>query len=363
MATQELRAALLRWYRGARRDLPWRRRRDPYATWISEVMLQQTRVDTVIPYFDRFLERWPNAQALAEADPDEVRAAWSGLGYYRRAQLMLRAAHTLVEEHGGQVPKDLAALSELPGFGRYTAGAVASIAFDLPTPAVDGNVCRVLARLHAIEGDVSRGAPHEVVWREAAKLAPGEAPGELTQALIELGALVCTPKAPRCLLCPVQTFCRARAEGRTEEIPPPKKRPKRKESTLTALVIVDGAAVWLERQPKEGLFAELWCPPFLEGALEADQASDEAERKYRVELRGAEVVGRVKHVLTHRDLYLQVVRAQGRPPRPSHLQRVPVDELDRHGVPTITVRALKAGLTPALLAKAKLPGRGSSVRR
>ena len=362
MKVAEVRQRLLSWYRGARRDLPWRRRSDPYATWISEIMLQQTRVDTVIPYFERFLERWPNASSLAAADPDQVRAAWSGLGYYRRAQLMLRAAHTLVAEHQGQLPRDLEALRALPGFGRYTAGAVASIAFDLPTPAVDGNVCRVLARLHGIEGDVSRGAPHEEVWKAATRLAPGEAPGELTQALIELGALVCTPKSPKCLLCPLASVCEARGQGRTDQIPPPKKRGKRGQSELTSILAVEGDAIWLERQPKDGLFAELWCLPWLEGHLSPDQAVDEAERKYGWSLTHAETAAKVTHVLTHRDIHLVVMRAHGSPPAERGFLRVPVGELDRHGIPTITVRALKAGLPRSLLKEAVLPGRGPSVR-
>ncbi|MEM7678227.1 MAG: A/G-specific adenine glycosylase, partial [Myxococcota bacterium] len=251
----EVRRRLLHWYRTHRRDLPWRRTRDPYAIWVSEIMLQQTRVDTVIPYYSTFLERWPSVRALAAADPDDVRAAWSGLGYYRRARLMLEAAKTVVEHHDGRFPDDLDALRALPGFGRYTAGAVASIAFDLPAAAVDGNVARVLARLGGVTGDVTRSTPQKEVWALAEDLAPGEAPGEHTQAMIELGALVCATKQPKCLICPVSDACAARADGKIHEIPPPRKKAARKSVWMTALVCSSRRQVLLARQPDDGLFA------------------------------------------------------------------------------------------------------------
>src|SRR5262245_39024371 len=178
---REIRKRLLSWYDQNRRDLPWRRTRDPYAIWISEVMLQQTRVDTVIPYYERFLSRWPTVESLASADPDDVRASWSGLGYYRRAKLMLEAAHSIVRDHGGSFPASYSQIATLPGLGRYTAGAVASIAYDAEVPAVDGNVLRLLARLRGVEGDVTRGEPNRTIWSFAEELAFGESTGDLNQ--------------------------------------------------------------------------------------------------------------------------------------------------------------------------------------
>lgn len=355
MNVEQLRARLLGWYRQNRRDLPWRRTRDPYAVWISEVMLQQTRVDTVIPYYERFLKRFPTVAALANADPGEVNAAWSGLGYYRRAKLMMSAAAMIVRDHGAALPPDHAALHALPGFGRYTAGAVASIAFDLPAPAVDGNVIRVLSRIYGIDD----ADPHKV-WAAADALVPGEAPGELNQALIELGALLCAPRSPRCLLCPAASMCSARARGLQEEIPPPKKRAAKKIVELTALLILDARGrVVLEKQPPDGLFGDLWCLPMLEGALEPDGAIDEAGRKYKWTLDQVTEVAQVEHILTHRELHMRVMSAgafSGTVRAPS-MMRAALDALGELGIPSMTVRALKASLPEALLATANLPGR------
>ena len=210
-----LRRKLLAWYRAHRRDLPWRRTRDPYAIWISEAMLQQTRVETVIPYYERFLARFPDVEALATADADDVIALWAGLGYYSRARNLHRAAQVVMERHAGRLPDDVDLLRELPGVGRYTAGALASIAFDKPAPIVDGNVARVLARLLGIDADVRSREVQERLWSEAEQLARGEDPGALNQALMELGAVLCTPRAPRCPACPwTRALRRARAGQR-----------------------------------------------------------------------------------------------------------------------------------------------------
>jgi A/G-specific adenine glycosylase len=345
-----LRARVLAWYRTHRRDLPWRRTRDPYAIWISEVMLQQTRVDTVIPYYERFLVRWPTIASLASADPDDVRASWSGLGYYRRAKLMLDAAHAIMRDHGGEFPRAHEEIASLPGLGRYTAGAVASIAFDAPLPAVDGNVQRVLARLGGIEGDVTRGEANRSIWTIAEALARGEATGDLNQGLIELGALVCSPKNPSCEGCPLATDCRARADGTVHAIPAPKKRPARKSIEVTALVHVEGNTVLLERQPEEGLFANLWCLPMLEGRLDPDGIEDEAKRKYRWDVDEIVETADIEHVLTHRDLLMRVACVRGRIAELPSMRRAALDRLGELGVPTVTIRALRAGLPPPLLA-------------
>ena len=357
----EVRAALLTWYRNHRRDLPWRRTKDPYAVWISEIMLQQTRVDTVIPYYDRFLRRWPTVCALAEADPEDIRAAWSGLGYYRRARLMRQAAQVIAEEHSGRLPADLNALRALPGFGRYTAGAVASIAFDIPAPAVDGNVARVLARLCGIDGDITRGAPQRRVWAVAEDLAQGEAPGDHTQAVIELGALVCGTKSPKCLLCPVNEACVARSEGTIDRIPPPRPKPTRKSVDLLGIVWHEAGRVLLAQQPEDGLFAGLWTPPLLDGSIEDDAILSTLAKRYGWHAPSVEPVGAFKHVLTHRDLNVRLVRATGASPDVAPPFRwVRLAEIDALGVPSLTVKALRQGLSHEDLAGLQLPGRRTS---
>jgi len=198
---------LLRWYRAHRRDLPWRRTRDPYAIWVSEVMLQQTRVETVVPYYERFLRAFPTPAALAEADASQVLAMWSGLGYYRRARLLHQGARAVA---GRPMPTSARELLTVPGIGRYTAGAIASIAHGEVAPLVDGNVARVIARLFALREDVSHGAGRERVWSLAAELlAEPDAsadPGAFNQSLMELGARICVPREPRCSACPLQSY-------------------------------------------------------------------------------------------------------------------------------------------------------------
>ncbi|HET9951126.1 MAG TPA: A/G-specific adenine glycosylase [Candidatus Eisenbacteria bacterium] len=228
------RAALLSWYRRHRRDLPWRRTRDPYAIWVSEIMLQQTRVETVIPFYERFLERFPTVGALARAPERDVLAAWSGLGYYRRARNLRAAAVAVTRDHGGRVPESVEALRSLPGIGAYTAAAVASIAFGIPAAAVDGNVIRVIARWEGLEGRRDDPSLRRAVTERAEALAPGPFPGDWTQALMELGATLCLPKEPLCERCPVSSACRALEEGRPDRYPEPLRagRPRRERRVL-----------------------------------------------------------------------------------------------------------------------------------
>ena len=312
------RRALLRWYEHHARDLPWRRTRDPYAIWISESMLQQTRVETVIPYYHRFLSRFPDVATLADADPDEVMAVWSGLGYYRRARHLQAAARALVERHAGRLPEDPAALRALPGVGRYTAGAVASIAFDRPEPVLDGNVARVLARLRGMEEPVDTAAGRRRLWEEAAALARGPRPGDLNQALMELGATVCTPAAPACPRCPLARGCRARAAGRVEELPRrTPRRPPRAVEAVAALVR-RGARVLAVRRPERGILGGLWDLPG--GPLRRGEEPALALRRriregLALELRRVEEAGSVAHVFTHQRLRLRLFRAEAAPGR------------------------------------------------
>lgn len=258
-----LAGSLVTWYRGHARDLPWRHRRDPYAIWVSEVMLQQTRVEAVLGRYEAFLRRFPDLASLAAADPSEVLAEWAGLGYYRRARQMHAAAQTIQRE-GGSLPRSAAALRLLPGFGAYTAGAVASIAFDEPVPAVDGNVERVIARLLALSGDPARGEAARVVRASAAHLVEAQPPSELNQALMELGALVCTPRAPRCPECPWRRSCAGLATGAPESFP--RKPPRREVVPVAAYAAVhrDGDRLLWRRRPEGGHNAGLWELPTTE---------------------------------------------------------------------------------------------------
>ena len=245
---QRFRRRLLAWFARHRRDLPWRRNRDPYSVWLSEVMLQQTQVATVVPYYERFLAHYPHVHALAAAGERDVLRLWEGLGYYRRARQLHRAAQRIVAEHGGEFPRDLDAVRSLPGIGRYTAGAIVSIAFDLPAPILEANTIRLLTRLLGYDGDPLGAAGQALLWQTAAALLPRREAGNFNQALMELGSLVCTPRGPDCPSCPVQTLCAARRTGREHELPRPRARP--------ATTAVREAAVVIFRRGKV-LFAPL----------------------------------------------------------------------------------------------------------
>lgn len=299
-----LRDALVRWYRASARDLPWRRDVTPYRVLVSELMLQQTRVETVIPYFARFMERFPTLEALAEAELEEVLGLWQGLGYYRRARFLHAAAQAAVDRGG--LPSDPGALRALPGIGAYTAGAVASIAHGVPAAAVDGNVERVIARVDGIEDDPKKPAGRKAISARVEAIQHAAVASEVTQGLMELGATICTPKGPSCLSCPWSSVCVARAEGRVDVLPrTAAKRPPKPVSGV-ALVVVDDAHVLLGRRPP-GLLGGLWEPPWLEGETHPLQLAE------TIGVVGEEpvAVGEVTHVFTHRRLTLQVWLAQG----------------------------------------------------
>jgi A/G-specific adenine glycosylase len=338
----ELRALLLRWYRRSRRDLPWRRTRDPYAIWVSEVMLQQTQVATVLPYYRRFMKRFPDPTSLARAPEERVLAVWSGLGYYRRARALHAAARQVVERHGGRLPADPGALLQLPGVGRYTAGAIASIAFDLREPVLDGNVRRVLSRVLADPGDDRR------LWAVAAELADGPRPGDLNQALMELGALVCTPRAPDCAACPLARRCRARAGGRPEGYPRRKAAVRGTEKVRVAVAAVRrGSCVLIERPAADSPLRGAWDLP----ACEIDGDGDAActiraalRRRYGLEIRTAEPAGPVSHGIMQRRLLLEVVPCRlrrGRVAGRGELSWVGVSALDEAAVSGATRKAVQ----------------------
>jgi A/G-specific adenine glycosylase len=304
----ELVGRLGAWFDTARRDLPWRRTRDPYAIWLSEVMLQQTRVKTVEDYFPRFLKAYPSVAHLARADLADVLGAWSGLGYYRRARALYAGAREVVAHYGGELPTDAVALRTISGIGPYTAGAIASIAFGAKEPLVDGNVARVLARLFALRCDVRSPAGSRQVWAIAADLVPEDRPGRHNEALMELGATVCLPGEPRCDVCPVRDLCAAHREGVQGELPIAKKKKPPREMSMLALVTRRDQRVLLGRRLPGGLFGGLWEPPMVEEGDASAEASFTA--LLGVTVRAMKRVAEQTHLLTHRKLRITIATAE-----------------------------------------------------
>lgn len=274
----EIRAALLGWYRLYRRELPWRDIQDPYLIWVSEIMLQQTQVATVVDYYLRWVERFPTVESLAAASLDEVLELWAGLGYYRRARFLHESSQTVATQMGGRLPGSAPELRELKGIGPYTAGAIASIAFALPEPVVDGNVERVLARLRAVRGDTKNRALQKLWWRLAARLLAPEEPGDFNQAIMELGATVCTPQNPSCQECPLSGVCRGYESASPTDFPAPAKRTRQRPMRVRTVVVSrdrlveEGAEnngdVFCEylvlKRPLDGIWGGLWEFPTVE---------------------------------------------------------------------------------------------------
>lgn len=253
----QVRERLLAWFSVNRRSMPWRDNPSPYYVWLAEVMLQQTQVATVIPYFERFVERFPTIEALASAPLEEVLRYWEGLGYYSRARHLHETAKRIVQA-GGQFPSTAEKLRELPGIGAYTAGAIASIAFQQPEPVVDGNVTRVLARLLWLKGNLKQGAGHKLLWEIARELVDPERPGDFNQALMELGSTTCTPTQPACSQCPLQPLCAAYARGQPTAVPESApSKPSRKVVDVSAVILRDDS-VLLAKRPEQGLWGGLW---------------------------------------------------------------------------------------------------------
>ncbi len=262
---RSLNRRLLSWFRRHQRDLPWRQSRDPYAIWVSEIMLQQTQVATVIPFFNRFMEAFPDPTTLAEADERDVLRLWEGLGYYRRARQLHRAAAIIVERHAGKFPRDLDSVRQLPGIGRYTAGAIASIAYDLPAPILEANTVRLLSRLVAFDGDPAGAEGRRFLWHVAESVLPRDNCGSFNQALMELGSLVCTPQSPACDRCPLSELCQARKLGRQEHIPAMRRKRPTEAVREAAVVVRRNGRVLLRQRPTGERWAGLW--DFLRFAL------------------------------------------------------------------------------------------------
>jgi A/G-specific adenine glycosylase len=329
---------VLKWYAQHGRSLPWRGTADPYAVWVSEIMLQQTRVEAVIPYFERWMRLFPSIQALAQAGEQEVLAAWEGLGYYSRARNLHRAARLMVEQHAGQLPRDPEALRQLPGIGRYTLGAIASIAFGLDLPALDGNLKRVFARVFDVEQPVDSPAGEKRLWELVAENLPAGRAGDYHQGLMDIGAGICLPRRPRCLLCPLLDMCRARQIGVEEARPVKKPRRETPHYTVTAAVIRRGPKVLLARRPAKGLLGGLWEYPG--GKVEAGEELAQAlQREIGEELGSGLVVGDpfgvYRHAYTHFRITLHafLCKLTGAPPQAleaEEIRWVPLSELDQY---------------------------------
>ena len=348
-----VRKNLLAWFSQFQRDLPWRRTHDAYRIWLSEIMLQQTRVAAVIPYYEKFLERFPTVEALAAAPEEEVLRLWSGLGYYSRARNLQKAAQEIVAKRGGVFPSDYEETLALPGIGAYTAAAILSIAYQKKHAVLDGNVARVLSRLGALRVDLRANGNWQELQKTADRLLDGKSPGDWNQAMMELGATLCTPHAPQCLLCPVGEFCEARKKGLTEVIP--EKRAKRDtvEVTLAALVLLDPkgktlllpppkAAKSLEADHVPTLVSRMWHFPTI--AVRTSSAADElkrfaaksvfSERKLAVEL---EPLPKVRHAVTYRAVSVLPFRAiVEKLPKTHGAKAIPLSELSSVHISNLT---------------------------
>ncbi len=314
-ASKAFAPALLRWFAlHGRHDLPWQQDMTPYRVWISEVMLQQTQVVTVIPYYQRFMQRFPNVQSLAAAPLDEVLHLWTGLGYYARARNLHACARVVVEEFGGEFPKDLDGMMSLPGIGRSTAGAILSIACGVRHPILDGNVKRVLSRVFGIAGDPSSSAVLESLWSLADECTPEHNVGAYTQAIMDLGATLCTRSRPACTLCPMTLDCVAAREGRQTELPGRKQKRHRpaREATLLIAQIGDehAVSVFVERRPVAGLWGGLWSPPQFETQA---AAMEWCAREVGEPQSDSQLMTPIEHAFTHFDLCLKPLRVRCRP--------------------------------------------------
>ncbi len=315
MRLASLRRALLEWFDKNARELPWRQTKDPYHIWVSEVMLQQTQVATVIPYFNRFIAQFPTIAILADAPIDDVLKLWEGLGYYRRAHNLHRAAQIIHSQHDGAVPSDYKALLALPGIGRYTAGAICSIAFDQSTPVLDGNIKRVISRLDDLEANIDEPATERQLWGRAAEFLDQERPGDFNEALMELGATLCIPRNPACHLCPVQGFCLARQRNTQYERPIRNPRKRTPHFDVVAGVIQhasDPQRFLISQRPVEGMLGGLW--EFPGGKLQEGESQEQALKRelmeeLAIEVEVGEHITSIEHAYTHFRITLHALHA------------------------------------------------------
>jgi A/G-specific adenine glycosylase len=331
---------LISWFEAEQRQLPWRENKDPYRVWVSEIMLQQTRVDTVIPYFNAFIEQFPTIQALAEADEEKVLKAWEGLGYYSRVRNLQTAVKEVQSQYGGQVPNSPKEIANLKGVGPYTAGAILSIAFGIPEPAVDGNVMRVLSRILLIREDIAIPKTRKIFESAVRTIISRDNPSFFNQALMELGALICTPTSPACLLCPVQSHCQAFAEGIQNQLPIKTKKKKQRLVTLVAAVLTNQEGKFLiHKRPNDGLLANLWEFPNTEIHLtfknEKNHLIKYLQEQYAVDTVLDESIGQIDHVFSHLEWNIHVYKGKitSQVTETSDLKLVSLEELSQYAFP------------------------------
>lgn len=333
---------LLAWYDQHARTLPWRGIHDPYRTWVSETMLQQTRVETVLGYYERFLNRFPTIAALAAAPEDDVLKMWEGLGYYSRARHLHQGAKQVIAQFGGEIPATVEALRTLSGVGPYTAGAIASIAFDQPVPAVDGNVIRVVSRLRGIRENVGIPSVRRALEAAAASLVPDERPGDFNQALMDLGATICLPGTPSCERCPLRAKCDACLAGDAEDLPVlPRKNPPRVLDYAVCLIF-SGDRV-LMRQRTEAMLHGLWVFPMVEGTPTLRQLSDAVRKLTKLPVRLLRGAGEARHVFTHQiwQMRLFTMSAPKDAKAPDTYRFVTLEEMDALTIPTAMKAAVR----------------------
>jgi A/G-specific adenine glycosylase len=366
---ETFRKQLLGWFRQFQRDLPWRRTKDPYRIWLSEIMLQQTRVAAAIPYYERFLQRFPDVHALAAAPQEEVLRLWSGLGYYSRARNLRKAGQQIVTKHAGQFPKRMEDALALPGIGNYTAAAILSIACGEKHAVLDGNVARVLARLGAIRGDLREPKPWRGLQNTADGLLEPESPGDWNQAMMELGATLCTPKLPQCLLCPVAQFCEGRKLGIAESLPEKRRKRATVEVTLAAAVFVDGKGQTLLLPPPKNtkekasadhvptLVSRMWHFPTL--AVTGEPAGNLAASLRKivpgVQNREWQIVpaGKVRHAVTYRAIALfPFLIGVKKLPRVHGAKQVPLSDISSVPISNLTRKVARAAVEAQALARA-----------
>ena len=333
---------LEKWFEGSQRRLPWRATYEPYHVWVSEVMLQQTRMERVIGYFERFIQRFPDVESLARADPDEVLSPWSGLGYYRRARQLHAGAREVAEVHEGLLPETLSDLLTIPGIGRYTAGAILSIGYDLPAPIVDGNVARVLARLEALTEPLGTSPLARAEWKLAARVVESaSSPRMLNQALMELGSMICTPRSPDCARCPVRDECRAFVIGEVERFPVPGAKKVMRELEIPLYAIEDSGGKLLMR---------LESGPLMTGMYHLPHGNDLLLPGGLLAARETKRIGSFRHSVTNRRIEFTVWRAEldrtSLRERPGDWLWVAPAELEHLPHPSYVIKALQLMSSP-----------------
>ena len=330
----EITRSLLSWYDRCARILPWRGFHDAYRTWVSEAMLQQTRVETVLAYYTRFLERFPTLSSLAESSESDVLKAWEGLGYYSRARNLWNGAKQVMEEYGGVIPAEPEKLRKICGIGPYSAGAIASIAYDVPVPAVDGNVVRVVSRLYGIRTDVQERTTRSRIEELAASLVPAERPGDYNQAVMDLGATVCVPGTPDCSRCPLSSFCCAFKAGDAPDLPVLPRAKPQKVIPYAVLLIYSSGRVLMRRRT-EKLLQGLWCFPMIEGSYSPEELEMKIRKMFRFSSEPLAESGSARHVFSHQIWQMQIYEtdAEASASAPDGFNFVPLDQLSSLALP------------------------------